>query len=156
MCCLQNSEPEKENVEELMASYNPKVLFEFFAQSGNTWKKRENSMIRGCGVCPIYDTEYFDFIKQMELEFTLQSIANERSVQCSDKKETLNPKQPCKKFFSRVRTGIWKSATQGLKDILLILSNMHPSPTRKDESERRENMREYEVIGGIIELKDYD
>ncbi|CAJ2661095.1 unnamed protein product [Trifolium pratense] len=121
MCCLQNSEPKKENVEELMANYNPKVSFEFFAQSGNTWEKRESSMIRGCGVCPIYDTEYFDFIKQMELEleFTLQSIANERLVQCSDKKETLDPKQPCKKFFSHVQTGIWKSATQGLKDILL-------------------------------------
>lgn len=30
--------------------YNPKVTFEFFAQSGSTWKKRESNMIRGCGV----------------------------------------------------------------------------------------------------------
>ncbi|AES67842.2 disease resistance-like protein DSC1 isoform X1 [Medicago truncatula] len=122
LCCLQNSKPEKENMDELMASYIPKVSFEFFAQSGNTWKKRENNMIRGCGVCPIYDTEYFDFIKQMELELemTLQSIANERSAQCNDKKEKLGPKQPCKKFFPPFQTGIWKSATQGLKDILFL------------------------------------
>lgn len=29
---------------------NPKVTFEFFTQSGSTWKKRESNMIRGCGV----------------------------------------------------------------------------------------------------------
>lgn len=39
MCCLQNSESEKENMEELMAGYSPKVSFEFSAQSGSTWKK---------------------------------------------------------------------------------------------------------------------
>lgn len=57
-------------------------------------------MIGGCGVCPIYDTKYYDFVKQMEseLELSLQFIANERLVQCIDKKETVDPKQPCKPY----------------------------------------------------------
>lgn len=123
-CCLQNSECENESMkEELMASYNPKVSFEFFAQSGSTWKKREDIVIKGCGVCPIYDAEYVDFVKQMELEleFTLQSIAAEMSVACSsDKKETLASKQPCRKFFPPLQIESWKSPTQGLKDILFL------------------------------------
>ncbi|XP_020223666.1 disease resistance-like protein DSC1 [Cajanus cajan] len=122
-CCLQNSERESENMEELMASYNPKISFEFFAQTGSIWEKRRDIMIKGCGVCPIYDTEYDNFIMQMELELelTLQSIATKMSEACSSKDETVSPKHQCKKLsFPPYQIGTWKSATQGLKDILFL------------------------------------
>ncbi|KAK7383283.1 hypothetical protein VNO78_28957 [Psophocarpus tetragonolobus] len=122
-CVLQNRECESESKEEPMASYNPKISFEFFAQTGSIWEKRKDIMIKGCGVCPIYDTEYENFIKQMELELelTLQSIAAKMSCACPDKEETLPPKQECKKqIFPLHQIGTWKSATQGLKDIMFL------------------------------------
>ncbi|KAE9588104.1 putative leucine-rich repeat domain, L domain-containing protein [Lupinus albus] len=108
-CCLQNRECQDESMEELV----PKVTFDFFAQSGSTWEKENDIMIKGCGVCPIYDSEYNDFIKQMELELTLQ---------CSSyQNETQSLKQKCKAFiFPPLQIENWKSATQGLKEILFL------------------------------------
>ncbi|KAK7261699.1 hypothetical protein RIF29_28016 [Crotalaria pallida] len=115
-CCLQNRERRNESMEELVDSYNPKVCFEFFAQSGSTWEKGEDIIvIKGCGVCPIYDSEYHDFIKQMELELELAWQC------CSDQNETQSLKEQCKELiFPPLQVGNWKSATQGLKDILLL------------------------------------
>ena len=122
--CAQNRECNDESMEELMESYNnPKVSFKFFAQTGSTWEKRNDIMIKGCGVCPIYDSEYHSFVKQMEqqLELTLQSKATGMPVACTDQKETLPAKQQCKEFiFPPLPIGMWKSATQGLRDILLL------------------------------------
>ncbi|CAL0324079.1 unnamed protein product [Lupinus luteus] len=105
-CCLQNRERESES--ESMEEAVAKVTFEFFAQSGSTWEKENDIMIKGCGVCPIYDSEYHDFIKQMELDLTLQN-------------ETQYLKQKCKTFiFPPLQIENWKSATQGLKEILFL------------------------------------
>jgi len=118
-CCLKNQECESESIEELMASYNPKISFEFFAKTGSIWEKRSDIIIKGCGVCPIYDTECDNFFKQMELELemTLQSMA----TKMSSKEATLAPKQVCKKLiFPHHQIGTWKNATQELKDILFL------------------------------------
>lgn len=110
-CCLQT----KESVSESMAGGDSqRISFEFFAQTGTAFDKKNDILIRECGVCPVYASEYQKFMEQMEMELESQKCKAIED-ECSGKNETENSKN-C--IFSRFPCGRWKMGTQGLKDIV--------------------------------------
>ncbi|KAF7814109.1 disease resistance-like protein DSC1 [Senna tora] len=95
--------------------FSEKLSFEFFAQSGSAWGKRDDIVIKECGVCPVYDSEYQKFMKEMEME--LESEEAKAIEGCS--------KQPNKNkyMFPSLPVGTWKVGTKGLKDIISSTSH---------------------------------
>ncbi|XP_028802438.1 disease resistance-like protein DSC1 [Neltuma alba] len=119
-CCLKTNESKEED-----ESNRKKISFEFFAQTGDIWKKSKDIVIKECGVCPIYASEYDKFIEQMELELKseLKAIAIGVSGSFDEKKieETVPFVKKSNRFiFPPLANGTWKKATQGLKDLIKL------------------------------------
>lgn len=126
-CCLQTKESlNDESMEEDVANNdqptnsNQKVSFEFFAQTGTAWDNRNDIVIKECGVCPVYASEYQKFMQQMELELKSRRLigVGPIAVGRSEKKHENETQKPNHFIFPSLPIGIWKIGTQGLKDII--------------------------------------
>ncbi|KAK4280821.1 hypothetical protein QN277_012392 [Acacia crassicarpa] len=108
-CCMKTSEGMEAD-----ESNDMKILFEFFAQTGNTWEKKRDIGIKECGVYPIYDSEYHTFIEELKLNSQLRAIEEEK-----DDGEAIHLAQkPNQHIITPQPSKTWEKATQGLKDLI--------------------------------------
>ncbi|KAI9088067.1 hypothetical protein K1719_030044 [Acacia pycnantha] len=95
-------------------SNNMKILFEFFAQTGNTWEKKRDIGIKECGVYPIYDSEYHTFIEELESNSQLRAIEEDK-----DEEEAIHlARKPNQHIITPQTSKTWEKATLGLKDLI--------------------------------------